>query len=62
MYIWSIRSGPGAITSPSNIGQEIQVKVNADATPGASIQVQVTCTDPSASDNGVGSVATIVVN
>lgn len=62
MYIWSIRSGPGAIISPSNIGQEIEVRVNADATPGASIQVQVTCNDPSASDNGVGSVATIVVN
>ena len=62
MYIWSIRNGPGAIISPSNIGQEIEVRVNADATPGDSIQVQVTCTDPSASDNGVGSVATIVVN
>jgi len=62
MYIWSIRNGPGAIISPSNIGQEIEVRVNADATPGDSIQVQVTCTDPSASDNGVGSIATIVVN
>ena len=62
MYIWSIRNGPGAIISPSNIGQEIEVRVNADATPGDSIQVQVTCTDPSASDNGVGAVATIVVN
>jgi hypothetical protein len=62
MYIWSIRTGPGAIISPSNIGQEIEVRVNADATPGDSIQVQVTCTDPSASDNGVGAVATIVVN
>ena len=62
MYIWSIRSGPGAIISPSNIGQEIEVRVNADATPGDSVQVQVTCNDPSASDNGVGSIATIVVN
>ena len=62
MYIWSIRSGPGAIISPANIGQEIEVRVNADATPGDSVQVQVTCNDPSASDNGVGSIATIVVN
>jgi len=62
MYIWSIRSGPGAIISPTNIGQEIEVRVNADATPGDSIQVQVTCSDPSAFDNGVGSIATIVVN
>ena len=62
MYIWSIRSGPGAIISPTNIGQEMEVRVNADATPGDSIQVQVTCNDPSASDNGVGAVATIVVN
>ena len=61
MYIWSIRSGPGAIISPTNIGQEMEVRVNADATPGDSIQVQVTCNDPSASDNGVGAVATIVV-
>ena len=62
LYVWSIRSGPGNITSPSNIGSEIQVTVNAGANSGESIQVQVTAQDTSASDSPKGSISTIIVN
>jgi len=61
LYIWEIRSGPGTITSMSNIGQFIQVTVQPGATAGDSIQVQVTATDSSSSDSPKGSLSTIVV-
>ena len=51
LFIWSIRSGPGNITSPSNIGNQIQVTVNGGANSGESIQVQVTAQDSSSSDS-----------
>ena len=62
LYVWEIRSGPGTITSPTNIGQSVDVQVNADAASGSSIQVQVTATDTSASDSPKGSISTIIVN
>ena len=61
MFIWSIRSGPGAITSSSNIGEQIDITVNSDAASGSSIQVQCDCSDPSASDSPQSTLATIVV-
>jgi hypothetical protein len=61
MFIWSIRSGPGTITSGSNIGEQIDVTVNSDATTGSSIQVQCDCSDPSATDSPKSTIATIVV-
>jgi len=62
LYIWEIRSGPGTITSPSNIGDQITVAVNGGASSGESIQVQVTAQDQSSSDSPKGSLSTIVVN
>jgi len=62
LYIWEIRSGPGTITSPSNIGDQITVAVNGGASSGQSIQVQVTAQDQSSSDSPKGSLSTIVVN
>ena len=62
MFIWSIRSGPGAITSGSNIGEQIDVTVNSGAATGSSIQVQCDCSDPSASDSPKSTLATIVVS
>tara|TARA_R100001163_G_C4992628_1_gene144659 strand:- start:287 stop:751 length:465 start_codon:yes stop_codon:yes gene_type:complete len=62
MFIWSIRSGPGVITSMYNFGPSVEVTVNADATSGETIQVQVTADDPSATDTPQSTVATIVVN
>ena len=62
LWVWQIRSGPGTITSGTNIGAQIQVTVNADAASGSSIQVQVDGTDSSASDSPKGTIATIIVN
>ncbi len=62
LYLWEIRSGPGNITSGSNIGDEITVAINGGASSGESIQVQVTASDPSSSDSPKGSISTIVVN
>ena len=61
MFIWSIRNGPGTITSGSNIGEQIDVTVNSDAPSGSTIQVQCDCSDPSASDSPQSTLATIVV-
>jgi len=62
LYVWEIRSGPGTITSPTNIGQSVDVQINAGASSGASIQVQVTASDPSSSDSPKGTLSTIIVN
>ena len=62
MYIWSVRNGPGTITSPSNIGEQIEVTVNAGATSGESISIQVDAQDTSASDNPQSTLSLIVVN
>ena len=62
LYIWEIRSGPGNIVSPSNIGDQIVVAISAGANSGESIQVQVTAQDPSASYSPTGSISTIIVN
>ena len=62
LYVWEIRSGPGNITSGSNIGDEITVAINGGASSGQSIQVQVSASDPSASDSPKGYIATIIVN
>ena len=62
LYVWDIRSGPATITSPSNIGSQIQVTVSAGANSGESIQVQVTAQDTSASDSPKGTLSTIIVN
>jgi len=59
MYIWEIRSGPGQITSPTNMGQSVQVE--ATGQPGATIQVQCTFIDPSSSDSPKGALATLVI-
>ena len=61
-WMWQIRSGPGRITSFSNIGPQIQVTVDADAASGAAIQVQVDGSDSSASDSPKGTLSTIIVN
>ena len=62
MFIWSIRSGPGVITSTYNFGPSVEVTVNSDATSGATIQLQVTADDPSATDTPQSTIATILVN
>jgi len=62
LYTWSIRNGPGTITSPTNIGQSVNVQINAGASSGDSIQVQVNAVDNSSSDNPQSTVSTIVVN
>ena len=62
MFIWAIRSGPGVITSTYNFGPSVEVTINADATSGDTVQVQVTADDPSATDTPQSTVATIVVN
>ena len=62
MFIWSIRSGPGQITSTYNFGPSVEVTINANATSGETVQVQVTADDPSATDTPQSTVATIVVN
>jgi hypothetical protein len=62
MFIWAIRSGPALITSTYNFGPSVEVTINADATSGESVQVQVTADDPSATDTPQSTVATIVVN
>ena len=62
MFFWSIRSGPATITSLYNFGPTSQVTINADATSGDSVQVQVTADDPSAIDTPQSTVVTIVVN
>ena len=59
MIIWSIRSGPGQIVSPNNMSE--QVIVEATGQPGATIQVQVDLSDPSASDGPVGSIGSIII-
>ena len=61
MFIWSIRSGPGIITSSNNFGQQVDVTVASGATSGSSIQVQCDCSDPSASDSPQSTLATIVI-
>ena len=61
MFIWSIRSGPGTITSSTNFGEQVDVTVDADASHGDSIQVQCDCSDTSASDSPQSVIATIVV-
>ena len=62
MFIWAIRNGPATITSTYNFGPSVEVTVNADASSGDTVQVQVTADDPSATDTPQGSIATIVVN
>lgn len=62
LYTWNIRTGPGQIWSGTNIGQQIEVKVNDDAQSGESITVQVTAGDMSASDNPQSTVSMIIVN
>ena len=62
MFIWNIRSGPGQITSTYNFGPSVEVTINADASSGDTVQVQVTADDPSATDTPQSTVATIVVN
>ena len=62
MFIWAIRSGPALITSTFNFGPSVEVTINADATSGETVQVQVTADDPSATDTPQSTVATIVVN
>ena len=61
MFIWSIRSGPGVITSANNFGEQVDVTVASGAASGSSIQVQCDCSDPSASDSPKSTLATIVV-
>jgi len=62
LYTWNIRSGPGQIWSGTNMGQQIEVKVNDGAQSGESISVQVTAGDRSASDNPQSTASIIVVN
>ena len=62
IYTWNIRSGPGQIWSGSNIGKQIEVKVDDDATSGSTISVQVTAFDNSASDNPQSTASLIIVN
>ena len=59
MIIWSIRSGPGQITSPNNMSE--QVIVEATGQPGATVQVQVDVSDPSSSDGPVGTIASLII-
>ena len=62
LYTWNIRSGPGQIISPTNIGQQIEVKLNDDATTGQSVVVQVTAVDNSSSDNPQSTTSIIISN
>lgn len=62
LYTWKIRSGPGQIVSGTNIGQQIEVEVDVDATRGQSIVVQLDASDPSASDSPLSTTSIIVVN
>ena len=62
MFIWAIRSGPATITSMYNFGPTAEVTINADASTGDTVQVQVTADDPSATDTPQSTVVTIVVN
>ena len=62
LYLWAIRSGPGQITSTYNFGPTVEVTINANATSGDTVQVQVTADDPSATDTPQSTVVTIVVN
>ena len=60
LYTWNIRSGPGQIVSGTNIGQQIEVKLNDDATTGESVVVQVTAVDNSSSDNPQSTTSFII--
>tara|TARA_R100001163_G_C5064750_1_gene202457 strand:- start:42 stop:1100 length:1059 start_codon:yes stop_codon:yes gene_type:complete len=62
MYFWSIRTGPAQITSTYNFGPTSEVTINADASSGETVQVQVTADDPSATDTPQSTVITIIVN
>ena len=62
LYTWSIRSGPAQITSTYNYGYTTEVTINADATSGATVQVQVTADDPSSTDTPQSTIVTILVN
>ena len=62
LFLWAIRSGPAQITSIYNFGPTAEVTINADASSGESVQVQVTADDPSATDTPQSTVVTIVVN
>jgi hypothetical protein len=62
LYLWAIRSGPALITSMYNFGPTSEVTINADATSGETVQVQVTADDPSATDTPQSTVVTIIVN
>ncbi len=59
LYIWEIRSGPGQITSPTNMAKTVQVE--ATGQPGATIQVQCTLSDQSSSDSPIGSIANLLI-
>lgn len=59
LRIWSIRSGPGQITSPTNIGEDCEI--TATGQPGASIQVECQFSDTSSSDSPKGTLASIVI-
>ena len=62
LFLWAIRSGPALITSTYNFGPSTEVTINADASSGESVQVQVTADDPSATDTPQSTVVTILVN
>ena len=59
LRLWSIRSGPGQITSPTNIGEDCEI--TATGQPGATIQVECQFSDTSSSDSPKGTLATIVI-
>ncbi len=59
LRLWSIRSGPGQITSPTNIGEDCEI--TATGSPGESIQVECQFSDTSSSDSPKGTLATIVI-
>jgi hypothetical protein len=59
LRIWSIRSGPGQITSPSNIG--VDCEITATGQPGANITVQCDYSDPSSSDSPQSALASILI-
>ena len=59
LRIWSIRNGPGQITSPSNIG--VDCEITATGQPGASITVQCDYSDTSSSDSPKSALATIII-
>ena len=62
LYTWNIRSGPGQITSAYNFGPTVEVTINADATSGSVVQLQLDASDPSSTDTPQSTVVTIVVN